>query len=78
MPICKSGHYKSNIILSRSPLVCLGGYGQKPCEYLEQCRKSLWSDYQDWGRKNNFKHTKKNFSNYFVEKMIEGVAEWSQ
>ena len=71
MPECKAGEYKSNIILSRSPFICLGGHGQKPCQYLEQCRKSLFSDYEGWCRDNNCKPTKKNFGNYFTAKINE-------
>lgn len=75
MPECKVGHYKSNTILSRSPLVCIGGYGQDQCKHLEQCRKSLIADYDDWCRERKLEPIENNmrcwFGTYFVEKMKE-------
>lgn len=36
---CKTGLYKSNIIVTHHALMCVGGFGQPPCQYLEQCAK---------------------------------------
>lgn len=34
---CKAGIYKDNSVVTHCPLVCLGGLGQPPCQYLDEC-----------------------------------------
>lgn len=34
---CRKGIYKSNSVVRHSPLVCGGGFGQKPCIHLATC-----------------------------------------
>ena len=34
---CKAGQYTTNSIVTHSPLVCFGGFGQHRCKYLEEC-----------------------------------------
>jgi hypothetical protein len=34
---CKAGHYTNNEVVTHMPLVCHGGEGQPPCEYLDRC-----------------------------------------
>jgi len=36
---CKKGEYKDNTVIPHSPLVCFGGFGCEPCEYLQDCLK---------------------------------------
>jgi hypothetical protein len=35
---CKANIYKDNVAVTHTPLVCLGGNGQPPCEHLVECR----------------------------------------
>ncbi len=39
MGICQAGIYKDNMIVTRHPLMCFGGFGQPPCKYLADCMK---------------------------------------
>jgi len=34
---CYKGTYKTNAIVTHSPLICFGGFGQPQCEYVEKC-----------------------------------------
>jgi len=34
---CKAGQYTTNSIVTHSPLVCFGGFGQPRCGYLTEC-----------------------------------------
>ncbi len=34
---CNAKYYKNNTIVTHSPLVCFGGLGQPPCQYLTNC-----------------------------------------
>jgi hypothetical protein len=34
---CKAGLYKSNSIVTHTPLMCFGGLGQPTCQYLKEC-----------------------------------------
>jgi hypothetical protein len=36
---CKAGVYKNNTIVTHAALMCWGGFGQPPCQYLEECAK---------------------------------------
>ena len=38
--VCKAGHFATNRIVTRSPLVCNGGFGQPECRFVEECRKN--------------------------------------
>jgi hypothetical protein len=40
---CNAGQYTTNIVVTHSPLVCYGGYGQPACKYLELCIMELKS-----------------------------------
>jgi hypothetical protein len=40
---CKAGIFKTNYVVTHRPLVCLGGFGRLPCEYLESCIDELVS-----------------------------------
>ncbi len=35
---CKAKIFKNNIVVTRSPLVCIGGFGQSQCEYYTSCK----------------------------------------
>jgi hypothetical protein len=37
MKECKAGYYKDNSVVTHSPLVCFGGFGQPECKYLNEC-----------------------------------------
>jgi len=32
---CNAGKYKTNTVVTHSPLICYGGYGQPACKYLD-------------------------------------------
>lgn len=34
---CRKGLYRTNQVVLHKPLVCLGGYGQPTCEFLNVC-----------------------------------------
>ncbi len=34
---CKADKYKTNTVVTHSPLVCFGGYSNPTCEYLFNC-----------------------------------------
>ena len=35
--VCKTGAYKTNYVVSHSPLACFGGLGVPRCEHLARC-----------------------------------------
>jgi len=34
---CAAGHYITNVVVTRNPLVCSGGFGQPRCIYYQIC-----------------------------------------
>ena len=34
---CKAKYYTNNSVVTHSPLVCFGGFGQPECKYLNEC-----------------------------------------
>lgn len=40
---CKAGHYKTNIVIVRTPLVCFGNdyLGQPQCPYFKGCAEEV-------------------------------------
>lgn len=39
MGCCKANHFTTNIMVTHSAFVCFGGFGQTPCQYLQECMK---------------------------------------
>lgn len=36
---CRAGKYTDNIVVTHGALVCHGGFGQPPCQYVMECMK---------------------------------------
>ena len=37
MGVCKKDVYTCNDVVTHSPLVCFGGFGQSACQFLDDC-----------------------------------------
>lgn len=40
---CRMKEYNTNEVIDKTgaPLICVGGYGQKPCKYYKECRAEM-------------------------------------